>query len=63
MFILSPLPHDLLLESKLTPLHMAADSGSENVARTLLYSSVVQVEGTSVPVVWLPAEIIASFAH
>jgi len=36
---------DLALESELTPLHLAAFSGSEAVVRALLNSQGVQVEG------------------
>lgn len=36
---------DLAGESNLTALHLAAYSGSENVVRTLLNSSGVDVEG------------------
>ncbi len=39
----------LAAESELTPLHMAAYSGSENVVRALLNSSGVQVDAASVP--------------
>jgi ankyrin repeat protein len=40
---------DLAAESELSPLHMAAYSGSENVVRALLNSSGVQVDAASVP--------------
>jgi ankyrin repeat protein len=40
-------------ESELTPLHMAAFSGSEAVVRALLNSSGVQVEGGCMPSVKL----------
>ena len=43
------LSQDLASESELTPLHMAAFSGSEAVVRALLNSSGVQVEGGCVP--------------
>ena len=41
----------LATESNLTALHLAAFSGSENVVRTLLNSSGVDVEGASSPAV------------
>ena len=40
---------DLAAESNLTALHLAAYSGSENVVRTLLNSSGVDVEGGCSP--------------
>ena len=40
---------DLSTESDLTPLHLAAYSGSENVVRALLNSSGVQVDAGSNP--------------
>ena len=40
---------DLASESNLTALHLAAYSGSENVVRTLLNSSGVDVEGGCSP--------------
>ena len=43
----------LATESNLTALHLAAFSGSENVVRTLLNSSGVDVEGASSPAVSL----------
>ena len=41
----------LATESNLTALHLAAFSGSENVVRTLLNSSGVDVEGACSPAV------------
>ena len=49
----SSAPHaiaaDLATEAELTPLHMGAYSGSENVVRALLNSSGVQVDAATVP--------------
>jgi ankyrin repeat protein len=42
---------ELAGESELTPLHLAAYSGSENVVRALLNSSGVQVDAASAPAV------------
>ena len=51
----------LATESNLTALHLAAFSGSENVVRTLLNSSGVDVEGACSPAVSISSAQCGNF--
>ena len=51
----------LATESNLTALHLAAFSGSENVVRTLLNSSGVDVEGACSPAVSISSAHCGNF--